>query len=307
MKPTQLINAHIDLKERLDTEWFMLWLWTSVNEVDGPNWPALGPVTHRAVKEAALYRVSDDVSTIIQASAAGFDASDVWDATRAPTPCGLARFDKPIPLTNLQGVQNKVHWILWGPVPGGTMLFMFNDHADPDEMAEQYLQSTHPNIIRNLARVGPWGAVAGMVIQNGQALGEHLLTPSSDHIADAALNGSPVFDSSNAARFVHALWLMTDQAFTEVALEKPGPVLKKEARRRGLRARISVIQLWNKNTERQPGESTVQYSCRWLTRGHWRWHRHGPGLTLTKRILILPHVKGPADKPLVISKKVYDI
>lgn len=54
------------------------------------------------------------------------------------------------------------------------------------------------------------------------------------------------------------------------------------------------------------GEKHREYSIRWTVDGHWRNQKVGVGRKETKLTWVMPYVKGPADKPLVISpKKVY--
>jgi hypothetical protein len=48
----------------------------------------------------------------------------------------------------------------------------------------------------------------------------------------------------------------------------------------------------------------VSWTHRWLVRGHWRQQRVGPGLTSTRPTWIPGHVKGPADKPLIVRTTV---
>jgi len=45
------------------------------------------------------------------------------------------------------------------------------------------------------------------------------------------------------------------------------------------------------------GEDAPEWSCQWIVRGHWRDHWH-PKLQEHRPRWILPHVKGPEDKPL---------
>jgi hypothetical protein len=51
----------------------------------------------------------------------------------------------------------------------------------------------------------------------------------------------------------------------------------------------------------------VEWSKRWVVRGHWRWQSYGPGRTERRRIWISPFIKGPDGAPLVVSEKVYDL
>jgi hypothetical protein len=49
----------------------------------------------------------------------------------------------------------------------------------------------------------------------------------------------------------------------------------------------------------QPGDAAaVDWSCRWVVRGHWREQPCGPKQSERRTIFIAPHVKGPEDKPV---------
>lgn len=73
---------------------------------------------------------------------------------------------------------------------------------------------------------------------------------------------------------------------------------------------LRLVQL--RRTEHvQPTDDTVdpakrEYSHRWTVDGHWRNQRVGPGRKETRLTWVMPYIKGPDDKPLVVSsKKVY--
>ena len=42
----------------------------------------------------------------------------------------------------------------------------------------------------------------------------------------------------------------------------------------------------------------MDWSCRWLVRGHWRQQPCGAGHAERRPTWILPHLKGPERKPL---------
>lgn len=51
---------------------------------------------------------------------------------------------------------------------------------------------------------------------------------------------------------------------------------------------------------------TVEWGCRWIVAGHWvnQWY---PSRQRHERIWLMPYVKGPEDKPLRISDKVWAV
>jgi hypothetical protein len=68
---------------------------------------------------------------------------------------------------------------------------------------------------------------------------------------------------------------------------------------------IKVIYLGarRRETDGPTGEGT-KMTTRFIVSGHWRKQPCGPGKQYTKTIWISPHIKGPEDAPLVISKTV---
>lgn len=55
----------------------------------------------------------------------------------------------------------------------------------------------------------------------------------------------------------------------------------------------------------QRGHASINYSHRWMVRGHWRLQPHGPERSLRKPIWIDPYVKGPEDKPLDVRETIW--
>jgi hypothetical protein len=64
---------------------------------------------------------------------------------------------------------------------------------------------------------------------------------------------------------------------------------------------IRVVQLRRRESaaRERDGESVaVDWACRWVVRGHWRQQACGEGRGQRRPIWVLPHVKGPPEKPL---------
>jgi hypothetical protein len=61
---------------------------------------------------------------------------------------------------------------------------------------------------------------------------------------------------------------------------------------------IRVVRLRRPQTTGEPDDQgPVEWSCRWITRGHWRQQPY-PSTGGTRPIWIAPFLKGPPDKPL---------
>jgi hypothetical protein len=121
---------------------------------------------------------------------------------------------------------------------------------------------------------------------------------------------------TNVNRVLHAFFLLLGQTVTASQSVIPSRPHRRRAQRAGLPQQVTVISLRNIVTERKEGESLVEWSHRWVVRPFWRWQVCGPDHQLAQeiepgkwraRIWIAPFIKGPADKPLIISDKVYSV
>ena len=105
---------------------------------------------------------------------------------------------------------------------------------------------------------------------------------------------------SDMGRYIMTLFTFINQKLLVVSHQRTG----RGARRRyeqehgGAEAPlIRVVLLRARKTLPSGEHHDIEWSCRWLVRGHWRqqWY---PSLTNHKAIWITPYVKGPEDKPL---------
>lgn len=118
--------------------------------------------------------------------------------------------------------------------------------------------------------------------------------------------------STGAEHDAKATWLIkllgSMLVFMEQRIVVAHPTEADRATRRRLQrenvvadALIQVVQL--RRSEHQPSmrhtsHQSVDWSCQWLVRPHWALRWCGEGRTEQRAVYILPHVKGPADKPL---------
>ena len=109
-------------------------------------------------------------------------------------------------------------------------------------------------------------------------------------------------------RVLHATWTLLGQTIVVPEQEALTPGQQRAWAKRRVPPRVTVIRMRRAvGAERQEGESLVEWSHRWVVKGHWRRQPHGPGRTQTHLTWIAPYVKGPADKPLHVSQKVYSL
>jgi hypothetical protein len=274
------------------------------------------------VRTSYAYRVTPDMCSLVEFAASQLDETDEFDRHLAPTGCGLVRFEKALPMHDARGKLMKIHWMLWGPatvevvkhgkveaIPGIAVSW-FNDHfEDPDDYASEILAVGDTPDFRKkvIAAVGRWGFIGCDVLEQGRLIGAPLSPLSPGEAAAILADGDNPSPHTNTHRYIHALWLMLNQTITKTEDEYVRKTALKRAQRIGLPGRVTVITLRRTAGSRNQGESLVEWSHRWVVRGHWRWQPHGPQLSEKRRIWIAPHVKGPESKPLIVSDKVYNL
>ncbi len=112
-----------------------------------------------------------------------------------------------------------------------------------------------------------------------------------------------------AALFV----LIAQEGIAQRTVEAPDRPARRRAQRAGVdpdTLAVQVVTLRRPRSERtgehEDGEHEhARYSHRWIVDGHWRWQPYGPGRSLRRLTYIAPHVKGPADAPLVVRERVH--
>lgn len=360
MKPSQVLDAQADLLARL-TDPVVRRTWTAHLTLDHvgsddqsnpervrvarSNSAALVGVMEQAVREAAAFHVTPDMTTLVMHAAAGLEPLDRIDRTIMPTRCGLARFEQGLSIRDARGKEMLANWVAWGPVLAqmarhdqgepmtATSLYFWNDGWEqPDQIArerDEMLRGERPipplvsggdvETHRRLMKVerehmGRWGFVGGEILYDGQRLGPAYTAPDHSKYAEILEAGQVPSEFTNVTRLVHAFWLLLGQTVVEQREADVDRQTRKRAGRAGLPPRVTVIELRRRESGRSEGESLVEWSHRWVTRGHWRWQHCSDKHPLAQevapgdwrcRLWIAPHVKGPAGKPLVVSEKVY--
>lgn len=110
--------------------------------------------------------------------------------------------------------------------------------------------------------------------------------------------------TTNAERFEHSARVMIaclhvmDQVITYIAKSPVDRGAKKRALKSGWQhePEVHVVTLRKVAVDAHPTAHSVDWSCRWMVREHWRvYHR---GMPNEYRVKIKEYLKGPADKPL---------
>lgn len=284
-------------------------------------------INHLKVAEA--YRVTEDMTSMVQFAASQLDDSDQIDTSLAPTQCGFVRFDAPLPVHDIRGHLMLVNWMTWGPYRGRdgtpvTVVWAFNDpHTNPDETHKEMLRLAREEGSPDheewyLRMIGRFATVGCDFLFNGNEVGPAEQQASPRQVLEVLSDGLEPLPGTNTVRYIHALWLLLNQTIVKVEEEEVDRPARRRAGKMKLPSRVTVIRLRRQESShhRPEGESQVEWQHKWIVRGHWRWQPCGPHHPLAQevepgvyraRIWINPFVKGPEDKPFMQSEKLYSL
>jgi hypothetical protein len=98
------------------------------------------------------------------------------------------------------------------------------------------------------------------------------------------------------------------QTIVSLTTEEPPKSFLKAARRHDLPLQPVTVVGLRSAAHRGTEGGQVDWSHRWLVRGHWRNQKcKEDGEWTTRLVWIHPHVKGPEGKPLLIREHVYSL
>jgi len=287
----------------------------------------------KVLPEAEAFHVNRDMASLVAFAATQLDETDRVRKLMMPTRSGIVRFEGGIPFQDVRGKQMLISWIVWGPVytedrrhdtgepSEAVLLWMFNDHREePDQVAREQMEGDTAlpreqwEMVERVA--GRWGFTGAQTVYDEQRLGPAWQPPPEAKVAEVMAEGGIPQEYSNVTRIIHAFWLLCGQTVTDVSQADIDRPRRKRAGRANIPPRVVVVRLRNRSTARAEGESLVEWHHRWVVRGHPAWRLCGPDHPLAEphperpgeyrcRVWIAPYPKGPKDKPLVISEKVY--
>lgn len=113
-----------------------------------------------------------------------------------------------------------------------------------------------------------------------------------------------------AVRILWAVWTLSAQpGISDTHAPRTTPLDRVPARYERTeipRVKMLVLRenLHRPGAKAEPGETTREWTHRWIVRGFWREQPYGKDHALRRRQWIPPYVKGPADKPLITKETV---
>lgn len=275
-----------------------------------------------AVRAAEAFHVTPDMSIMVQHIATQLDGTDRFNFEALPSTHGIARFDEPLPMRDIRGKLMLIHWAVWARTANQSgypvlMLWFFNDWDFPDAISSELLNESLYDADRMRKIQGRWGFISVDYITDQQRMGPAFVEIDDETRARVIASGIILGDGT-LSRYMHAFFLLLGQTVTKLSKVEADRKFARRARRAKLpSSRVTVVAM--RRTEylgEGVGERDVEWSHRWSVRAHLRWQHVGPDYPGAKetspgvfmaRIVIGWHIKGPPDKPLILTQKVYDL
>ncbi|MDM4723347.1 hypothetical protein QTQ03_28495 [Micromonospora sp. WMMA1363] len=241
------------------------------------------------VENGRLFWVDSEFTAL--AAHAARDLPDIRvQPAELPTSDGLLVWQDPIAWLNDHeaGTTMPVTAVSWGPIPGGVWVVFY---TPAETVLTESGQITEQRFQRLRDRIG-WFAP----VHTGTAL-----VYGENHDAESD-------DSRKLLTALIATWILTTQPDAEIT-EKPADKATRKAYKRTKRPApvVRLVSLRRKQqtrTEETTTGKTRTYTRRWWVAGFFREQPYGPGRALRRRTYVRPHIKGPADAPLILTDQV---
>lgn len=342
MKATQVVEMQADLVARMEGAPFQTYVKRCIHDAFQDEPLADKACMHMLghVRRGDAFLVTEDMSMLVKFASSQLDESDTFDRMILPSDCGLVRFDEPLPFKELRGRTMLANWMQWGPVASmktdayghetplhGVVVVWWNDNrTHPDDVAMQIQDRMRERSTTQADDiVGRWGYIGMELIYDGEIIGSELDKVPPEYIASMmerrddewlapALDTDGNASTTNGKRYAQALWLLLSQTITTVSEGRVRPTVARKVEKKHITPRVSVVQL-RRISLLSNGESNVEWTCRWIVKGHWAWRRcsrhHLTAVEYDKgwrvRLWINGYVKGPENAPLRGSTKVYKL
>jgi hypothetical protein len=293
-----LVNRHQDLEfARLCAIAYTDW--ATSNGFLEEDWVGL---QEHQLRSASCFHISEDMAVMTEYASRHLEDDDAFTPEMLPRLSGFAYLAEPLQVLDKSNLVIKVRYLQWsvgnvvtasGERVSGLLIthwIDFDDNADTRSMPT-HMGKVAPFHVAFL----PWHTSVGV-------LNAHLTRVKEPDWA-------PHAGATDAMRQALALFMLMDQTVTDKDAQPVTRASTKRAVRAGITPSVTVVDLRRHANSRQPGETLVEWTRRWPVSGHWRRqpYKAPDGSTIVRKIWIAPYIKGPLDKPIVTSDKVYRI
>jgi hypothetical protein len=118
---------------------------------------------------------------------------------------------------------------------------------------------------------------------------------------------TPATGTTDAAlRWLVACWRLMNQTLVDIVTEQPTRQQRRQLERKNIPLRQTSSIRLRRRGSRGDGGTEVNWTHRWVVRGHWRQQRckDENGEWTTRPVFIHPYIKGPGSAPLLMRHRV---
>lgn len=292
-----------------------------------------------SLRMSEAFYVAPHMTDLIAHAAQGLDEHDQYRHEFLPADRGFAWFDAPLTSIDMWGNPSAIAAVSWrvgtatdqhGATRPGVAVVLWADCMNPNdiigavleierspeegERVKARLRETIGSLQPASAWMIPWGERVGpAMVATDQEYQARNWKDNEIHLGGRTVDTLPS-EVPSLSRQLLAFWMLLGQTVTTVRDGEVSRPFAKRAQRRGIPARVTVIELRRHATTRNDNAEThVEWQHQWIVRGHWAWRICGqqhPDAQPYKdgwavRLYISPYVKGPEDKPLHQAQHVY--
>jgi hypothetical protein len=233
-----------------------------------------------------------------------------YDVDLAPLQRAVLFFEQPLPVTITAGYRD-LRSNYDGKIVCDAMMFWdsrsdYPDESDPVQVYVCYLRAIEsPRLSMAIDE-----SFLTILWMTGTTEVMERYTP--ENYAPSSSDDVGALSRADLHSFLQSFWtLMRQPIISEQRVRPIEPTARKHRKKLTNRGEVRMLHL--RQHVRPTGASAAgsaaerhfEYSHRFIVRGFWRNQRCGVGGKERKRIWVDSYVKGPADKPLVVGKRVY--
>jgi hypothetical protein len=256
----------------------------------------------QTVAGARTYLVAEDMLTLAEHASKTMPVEPLAEDD-LPAPNGFMTFERGLALPDVRGNEVVMSAFAWRRYHfEGNTGIIWTYYSDPSD--ERDCSYDIPPEYRLRVRLLLLG-------EDMEFFGRQPAAPDviADHFKESGCTPEIATETVRYMRTLPmALWAMMRDyaAVDEVAADRP---TRRRLAKAGspVRPNVLVVKLRRPKHEADdhvPG--SVEWSRRWIVNGHWRRQWYAT-LGMHRAKWIAPFVKGPADKPLVVTRKVHHL
>ncbi|WP_182378644.1 hypothetical protein [Nocardioides sp. WS12] len=282
----------------------------------------------RATEMAETFYVDPQMRDVVTAAAGSLPTEELL-AEDLPSSHGFVLIPGGVGQVDTFGRLIVINAVLWMTSGGQVNMLMLTDKYDPNDYYNNEQGVTIPASLPRFMPSALLAASIGKPLPKKQTFASALPTnihaeqreepDGSVRLHILRQDGSQAheddvpdldfgFHPDPVTRWLVAMWRLMQQSIVTVDHEEPTRQVRRQLQRRNQEARkVSVIALRRK-TYPGAGVRDVEWTHRWIRRGHWRQQPYKENDDWVKRaIWIHPTICGPVDKPLLVRDRVYSL